>query len=172
MKISHLIPTQHSLRDFSVLPEMTRFVTDGGVFNHNTLSSFNKDSNRGSSLISLNQFEDGKIYIQDGHHRITSIHLDHRDFLYPEEFKLERWTYDHYTELSERSISSGWLTPFDPRTEIRHPEFHSFKTKVPQEPKEALNFIKCAWENGLYCKKRENILTVKDIINKNHENIF
>lgn len=165
MKISSLIPTQHSIRNPSIIPNMIEFITNNGKFDYLSLMNYNSsnNTNRNSSLIILNQFEDGQIYIQDGHHRIIAIFLAERDFLYPDEYKIETWTYSEYTELTERSIKSNWLTPFDPRTHTRHAEFHNYKNQVPKDVDLAKIFIKHAWENNVYCIPR-TIHTIEDII--------
>lgn len=168
IKLTSLIPTQSGLRDDRLTKRMTEFVDAGGIFDYQSLISYNQanKTNRGSSLITLNQFEDGAIYIQDGHHRVVGIYLDHRDFLYPEEYRLENWTYAQYAELTVNSISVGWLTPFNPLIEVRHPEFHNYKQSVPTDPNEALEYIKRAWEKGVYCSRRNqvNCWTIKDLI--------
>lgn len=163
IKISSLIPTQHSLRNFDHIGRMTKFVTDGGIFNPSSLNNYNPNR---TSLISLNQFEDGKLYIQDGHHRIIGIYLDHRDFLHDSEYIIEHWTYADYLELNEHSLKRKWFTPFDPRIEVRHPEFHSYKRSVPE--KDPLTFIKQAWNNGLYCSSRDKtgVWTLKDLVDQ------
>jgi hypothetical protein len=142
---------------------MTKFVDKGGIFDSSSLTKHNPLR---TSLISLNRFEDGQLYIQDGHHRIVGIYLDHRDFLYPSEYFIEYWSYDDYLELNESSLKRDWLTPFDPRTEIRNPEFHSYKKLVPENG--TLEFIKRAWKDGVYCQSRDKtkIWTLKDLVNQ------
>lgn len=70
---------------------------------------------------------DERLYVWDGHHRVAAIHLGGRDHLLPEEYSTMRCNFKFAQTVS---FATWFLTPFDPRTEIRVPEFGSFKNEV------------------------------------------
>ena len=81
-----------------------------------------------SFLIAITRFDDGNLYLRDGLHRTTAIYLARREkVLYDSEFKFEDMTYDMYLEPAPEK---GWYTPFDPRTEVRLPNFLDFRDEA------------------------------------------
>ena len=153
MLIEKLIPSQNSLRE--TLDDFIAFVKEGGIFNQKSIEQHDGVSNK---LIQLVQFPD-MIMIHDGHHRIGSIWKSKvRDFLYPDEYELMTFGYDDYIHPN---LDTGWLTPFDPRSEVRKADFFMFKD-IALMQKDPLSFI----ENykDLYCEKRNQIQHIRDII--------
>lgn len=141
MKLENLIVTQEDLRNRSQLPAMINFVTNGGIFDLNSISR--------DKLIKLTEFPDGQFYIHDGHHRCYAIWHGGRDYLFESEYVVENWTYEQYNRL-HRPV---WCTPFDPRTEVRLADFISLKDKINAlSEEEALDFIQN--NKHLYVKPR------------------
>lgn len=128
--IQSLIITQEGLRNMEALPEMIEFAKNGGIF---TQDEINNHPNAvpgffPQRLIQLSKFEDGRIYVADGHHRILSILLSgERDFICDTEFELIPWKYSGYNSIN---IENGWFTPFDPRKEVRLSDMWFFRSLI------------------------------------------
>ena len=139
--INNLIVTQCGIRSRKQISEMISFIRDGGIFSKDTMKLYDPMT---GPIISISDFGDGDLYIHDGLHRIVSVLLSgKRDFLFPEEFVIRKWKYEQYLEINH---NVGWVTPFDPRTEIRLPDFGTFKKHVKwlydnQSPDHATHFI-------------------------------
>lgn len=131
VKISGLIVTHNDLRNPASLPEMIRYVGQGGFWTETDLASFSKSQRLGrtSPLIQLSRFEDDLIYLHDGHHRTAATYLGGRDYLRDDEYHISDWRYSDYELLSHEK---GWYTPFDPRTHVRTPDFGYFKHEARQ----------------------------------------
>jgi len=140
MKINDLQITQDGLRTYD-LAEMVAFVKSGGIFTQKVLDDYNSCS--GNNLIMLNRFEDGRFFLHDGHHRVAAIWLAGRDFIYPEE--LGGFTDYVYARYGRPNFDRGWYTPFDPRTQVRIPDFFDFKEEVRrmavEDPARAVSYI-------------------------------
>jgi hypothetical protein len=105
---------------------MIRYVSEGGVWTKHYLEEYSQKMGLGrvSPLIQLSRFDDGKVFLHDGHHRVVSTHLAGRSILLPEEYEISEWTYPEYLEINH---GNGWYTPFDPRIHTRTPDFGKFK---------------------------------------------
>jgi len=125
MKVENLIPTQDGYRlDKSIRKAMLGFVSGGGIYDQETIASHSGSN----SLIAITRFPDERLFIRDGLHRVTSIHIARfGGVLYEQEYVIEDMTYEMYmTPVPDK----GWYTPFDPRVEVRLPDFFDFKSKV------------------------------------------
>ncbi len=93
--------------------------------------------------IAIACFPDGRQMIRDGHHRCVATYLGGRDYLRHDEYNLERYTYAMYSEIN---FEAGFVTPFDPRTEVRVPDFTAFREEVfrlyNRSRDEAITFIR------------------------------
>ena len=165
MKITDLKLTQDGLR-IQDLSEMVEFVLSGGLYTKDVLNQYNKTSD--SNLIIINRFEDGQLYLHDGHHRVASIYLaGNRDFLF--ETEVEYWDYT-YSRYINPNFSNGWYTPFDPRTHVRIPDFFNFKEKVrimsEQNPDMAKEYILNNQDQYLVprTEKHDNIAGILNIV--------
>ena len=125
MNIEELSPTQDGYRlDKLVRRAMLEFILEGGVYDQETIQSHSGSN----SLIAITRFPDGKLFIRDGLHRVTSIYIARADrVLYETEYVVEDMSYEMYLNPAP---DKGWYTPFDPRTEVRLPDFFDFKSKV------------------------------------------
>lgn len=131
--ISEIVPTQDYIRNEKQVPGMTKFVDGGGVFTQEIIESHNPNSHTRHSLIRLTQFDDGALFLSDGHHRAIAMLEAGRDVLHPDEFFVERWSYEAYKEIVFTYPDGkwmGWITPHDPRKEIRLPDLSDFKFQV------------------------------------------
>ena len=140
MMIASLIPTQSGLRDVEQIPAMVEFVQGGGFFSRNAIANWD---NEHTSLIELARFPDGKVYVLDGHSRTFSILEGGRNQLDPLEYVVYDWSYDDFDQIN---YDSNWLTPFDPRVEVRVPDFFGFKDHVrmlwaEQSPQHAMHYV-------------------------------
>jgi hypothetical protein len=125
---------QHGLRYAAAqMHGLMDFVADGGVWSEGALRAYaTRHGLPPPSLIRLAEFpaEPGGpslLLTHDGHHRLVATHLAGRDFLYPEEYRLTRWAYDDYLAVN---FGRGWVTPFDPRTHVRHADFAAWKAQI------------------------------------------
>ena len=93
--------------------------------------------------IAIAHFPDGRKMIRDGHHRSLAAYLGGRTYLRHDEYRVEVYTYEMYSEIN---FEAGFVTPFDPRTEVRVPDFTAFRQEVFQlyarDPAEAIAFIR------------------------------
>jgi hypothetical protein len=134
MFIEGLIPTQQGLRQ--TITQMVKYIKCSGIWDQKALNNY---SHGFAPLINLSMFPDKKIYVHDGHHRITATVLGGRDFLYSQEYVLQQWTYEQYLEIN---LDVGWLTPYDPRTHCRKSDFRQYKKKIlALPPEEAVKTI-------------------------------
>jgi hypothetical protein len=128
VRLSDLIVMQQELRYPECLPQMIDHVKDGGLWDRAYLSSFAKANNlRQSPLIQISRFPDGLLFLHDGHHRSVASFLGGRKEYYPEEYQIKNWTYDQYSSIN---FDIGFVTPFDPRTQVRKADLASFKKKI------------------------------------------
>lgn len=128
MELHLAIPTQGALRNWEQVGRMTDFVASRGVFDRKSLDTYAAEWGlRLSPLIQVSRFEDGQMFLHDGHHRVYSIWKGGRLVLIECEFEVTDWTYAQYLEVN---ASQGWYTPFDPRSEVRLPDFRSWKMEV------------------------------------------
>lgn len=119
MNILNLTISQQGFRSIPQIEGMVRFVAEGGFFTLATL----KDPR----LISIVEFEDGRRFIHDGHHRIAAIYLAGRKELREDEFLLSQWTYEQYRDIN---LSLRWITPFDPRFQVRACDYEKYKQHI------------------------------------------
>jgi SAM-dependent methyltransferase len=78
--------------------------------------------------LKLVEFEDGRIFVHDGHHQFTSLKREGFETLREGvDFELSKFLYSDYTDIN---FSAGWVTPFDPRKSLRVAELGGFKSFV------------------------------------------
>lgn len=140
IEIDQLKLTQDGLRNPAALAKMASFSKCGGQFTEDVIQWY--ANSKRAPLIGITEFEDGDYFVHDGHHRVASIWMSGRNFLYYDEFFIKQMTYDHYNQLG---FDKGWVTPFDPRTHVRVPDFGKFKSKALElyanNPEEAKDFV-------------------------------
>jgi len=92
------------------------------------LEAMTKKPSQPPKLILIACFSpENQLYIWDGHHRVIAIYLGGRSEIYPEEYCILNITF----ELTKKvNFETGYVTPFDPQTEIRLAEFGLFKQQV------------------------------------------
>jgi hypothetical protein len=154
--IDDITITQNGIRNPDQLSKMVEFVRSGGFFNLEALQLHRPDARK---IIQLPQFPDGKIYLHDGHHRTASIWLGGRNYLREDEYRLYNETYERYMELNP---SEDWYTPFDPRTEVRLPDFFQFKNVARNSPNLIAFISNWSWQY----KTERNCYHVKDIVDE------
>eukprot|EP01119_Soliformovum_irregulare_P006944 TRINITY_DN19354_c0_g1_i1.p1 TRINITY_DN19354_c0_g1~~TRINITY_DN19354_c0_g1_i1.p1 ORF type:complete len:256 (-),score=23.95 TRINITY_DN19354_c0_g1_i1:32-730(-) len=131
LNISDLYCTQTDLRHADVLPSISRLVRDGGILNHVTVAKhLEKQTSIDTEphlVVIAKGFEDGRRYVWDGHHRLLGIWNAGRKFLYPEEFLFMA---ADYKLCSSIRYDLGFVTPYDPKSEVRSSNFAAFKGKI------------------------------------------
>ena len=159
LRIEDCFVSQHGLRNVDQLEGMIEFVKEGRHFNEESL-------NPPGPLIKIVQFEDGQKYIQDGHHRMCAMVLADRPFMWPDEYILEHWDYNDYLDIN---FDCNWVTPYDPRTEVRYPDYGLYK-KAVQDFLQKNGKLATKWEfipenRSRYCTQR-NFYHIRALIDR------
>lgn len=164
MNLEKLLVTQDGLRHWASVQEMADYVRSGGFWTADYLAKFSRQYklSRTSPVIALSRFEDGLVYVHDGHHRCVATYLGGRNYLREDEYGLTDWLYSQYTETNHRN---GWYTPFDPRTHLRTANFANFKRQARRlytaDPVHAEEWVR---ENAsLYLSAGRAVTTVADL---------
>ncbi len=149
--LSDLFITQRDLRHPEVLPKWENLVMTGKIFSEAPIK------------IKISCFPDGKMFVRDGHHRCVSIHRSGRTWLDPLEFDYEFW--GSYESWMHPNLERDWITPFDPRIELRLGNLSDFKKAFANfwHPDDQMAFI--GQNRQMYCRPREGIYTVTDLSN-------
>ncbi len=158
LKFDFLIPTHNSLRDRKSIEPMVDFVKEGRIFRC------------ADKPIAITQFQDGDMYIRDGHRRLCAMILAGARGILECEYVIEQMTYEKYLEFAP---DNGWYTPFDPRTECRLPDFFEFKAKLQHDYEEGESFKTIQFEVTLHrelYKEPRTIHTLRDLVNVNFPN--
>lgn len=166
--ISDIVPTQDYIRNEKQIPGMIKFIKSGGFFTKEAIESHKPNSSFPHSLIRLSQFDDGTLFLSDGHHRVIAMLAGGRDELHSDEFFIERWSYAAYQEVVFTYPDGrwmGWITPHNPWEEIRLPELGDFKFQVKaiwirDGADAALDYIQS--NKSKYCKPR-TIRTIQEL---------
>src|SRR5215813_11595598 len=124
--------------------EMSWLVRDGLFWTQDVLCAHaDKYHTLVPRLIAIARFPDGRMMIRDGHHRCLATYLGGRAYLRHDEYRIEVYTYEMYAEIN---FVAGFVTPFDPRTEVRIPDFGSFRQEAlllyARSPEAAVKFIR------------------------------
>lgn len=143
LSINELYVTQSGYRSGSEIKQLRKFISVPG-------------NNWEKCKIYITKFEDGKLFIHDGHHRVLATLLSGRVCLNENEFEIHEWKYQDYINLN---FSTPWYTPFDPRIESRLPDVFGFKFTIRQFIKQGKdeNYIKgFIMENkNLFCAPKK-----------------
>lgn len=132
IELDNLYVTQNDLRNHSYVNIMIDFVKNNGFWTEKALRDYaNLNKIRISPLIAISKFEDNKLFLHDGHHRVVSTYLAGRNYLRDDEYVVTNWQYKDYIEFVPEN---NWFTPYDPRTHIRNKELKQYK--------EIISFIK------------------------------
>lgn len=151
LKISNLIVTQNDLRNWNRCQELADEVKSGKIWSD------------GFTRINILQAEDGSKYVMDGHHRVTACVLGGREKLYSTEYQMSYVSYDMFNSIN---WLKGWVTPFDPRDEVRLADFQTFKKEILTSEKSRDLLEKEIWANyNLYKTARGNLVSFYDLTN-------
>lgn len=129
LDVSDILVTQAGIRERGQIPQMTRFLMTGGVFDEETLGSYaiRHGLDRISPLIEIARFEDGVLAVHNGHHRVISTFLARGNRrIYSDEFFIRDWTYKDYRDI----VLPYWVTPFDISSEVRLADLSPWKDEV------------------------------------------
>lgn len=128
MQIQDLLVSQSALRNPKHLPSMIEYIKDGGYWTIEYLNHYAEKYNlKSPSLISITRFENGILMIHDGHHRVTATVRGGRTKLDESEYKIVDMKLDDYRYPVPEN---GWITPFDPLTEVRIPDLTDYRELV------------------------------------------
>lgn len=116
--IADLQPTQAGLRNPLHMLQLAKGLEDG---------SRTIVVNDPKKRILVSKFEDNQIFVHNGHHRVCAKVLAGKDRLENDEFRLEDWTYEQYQEFN---WDTGFLTPFDPKFDLRLADLSRFREAV------------------------------------------
>jgi len=156
LELDDLTVSQDSLRHIEQLCPMIEFVKNGGFWTVSALQEYaDVYGVRVCPLIEINQFPDGRLMVHDGHHRVVSTRLGGRHFIRGDEYLFKSYTYENYRGINH---PGRWVTPFDPKTEIRVADFGEFKKKAFElfaiDKDEAIRYI---LDNGSVYKRPRTI---------------
>jgi hypothetical protein len=161
VNIRDLAVTQDGFRDEGQIDQMVKFVSDGGIFTKEALLAHGKTD----YLIKISRFPDGRLFIHDGHHRIAAIYLGGRKWIREDEFVIKDWTYEDYRTVN-LDCTPPWITPFDPRFQIRIMDYSDFKFDVQcylaRNSKIAAHLFVMS-NSDRYIRQR-NVLTIRDLV--------
>ena len=121
--LADLFVTQDRVRPGVPLAGMIDFVRAGGRFTCEAMAPHLCDP----TLVQISVFEDGRKFVHDGHHRCVAAHLGGRRHLLSEEFVVRGWTYAEYGAINP---ACGYVTPFDPRIEVRLADCRDYKIEA------------------------------------------
>jgi len=108
MPLHRLNVTQEAVRNPQQLRELVQFVQAGGTF----------------TGICVFGFPDQQMFLHDGHHRVLAVFLAGREQLLPSEYVVIRSTYE---DINSVFFEKCFVTPYDPRKEVRLGNFGDFK---------------------------------------------
>lgn len=107
---------------------MVKYAKEAGFWTLQKRAEYASDTlTKVSPSIQLTEFEDGAIYVHDGHHRCVSTWIAGRSYLREDEYDLRKWTYAQYLEING---PNRWWTPFDPRIHLRRADVKFFKEEA------------------------------------------
>lgn len=118
---------QDTMRDAMQVAEMIQYIQDGGLWTQDRIKAHADTHNRRAASIYISRFPEDVKMIHDGHHRIVATYLGGRSELQESEYDIGDWTYESYKEVN---FNNGFVTPFDPVTEVRLDNFFSFKVEA------------------------------------------
>ena len=132
------------IRHMHQVVEMARLVRAGLLWTRDVLRAYaDAHGMPMAPLIAIARFPDGWMMIRDGHHRCLATYLGGRAYLRHDEYRIEEYTYEMYAQIN---FVAGFVTPFDPRTEVRIPDFGSFRQEALRlyacSPEAAVAFIR------------------------------
>jgi hypothetical protein len=152
--IGNIWITQDVIRDPTQLRAMISHVMNGGRWAVEDLRRFNALSGRRDErVVYVSRFPDGLEMIHDGHHRATATYMAGRRTLDDDEYEVVDWRYEEYTTVN---WTKGFVTPLEPRTEVRRYDFYPWKVEVMRlaEIDRAAAMRKIDSERHLYCRPR------------------
>lgn len=126
IELNKLMVMQDRLRHTAQITKMVEFVKNGGFWTQEVLRQFAVDNglSRVCPVMEVIVLPDEHLMIHDGHHRAVSIWLAGRTYLRGDEYINKYWTFEDYLGVN---FKNRWVTPFDPRTQIRIPDIGPFK---------------------------------------------
>lgn len=149
-----LIPMQDVLRENKQIPGMIQFIQEGNFWTEELVKAHADLVGKRYGIIYIARFPDGKLMIHDGHHRCAATYLGNRHFLRDDECQVVDWTYEDYDAVW---WDRGYVTPFDPKTEVRLSDFMAFKAKALEyalhDKQKALDYIYA--NKHLYARPRQ-----------------
>jgi hypothetical protein len=166
--IHDLIISQETLRDPAKLVPMMEHVKKDLLWLPDECAKHAQKNGGNGNPIYIARFPNGLMLLHDGHTRATATLLGGRDEFSEEEVVLKNWTYESYLTIN---WDVGYVTPHDPRTEVRLPEFFEFKKTVLEMAKtdkvKAENHI---WMNRHKYAKPRCLFIVRHLVNMYSEN--
>jgi hypothetical protein len=142
------------------LRNMWDYVYYGHYFDQGALKVHNPTH---AGLIVITEMQsDGRRYVRDGLHRVCMLCASRRAIA-PMEYVME--TGLDYDDFNAINVAHNWVTPFDPKTEVRLPDFRAFKQEVLAQPTgQVAAFI--SGNRHRYCTRRTSAHNVHAITQK------
>lgn len=128
LDLHSLLILQEEVRDRKQIPPMVDYVFGGGRWTKEALQAYAlRNGLRAGPQILITLLPDGVKMIHDGHHRCLATLLAGRKYLDENEYATLVLTYEQYKEIN---FKVPYITPFDPMTEVRVPDWSPFKVKA------------------------------------------
>jgi hypothetical protein len=162
LDLRRVLCSQADVRSVAAIAEMIDHVRRGGEFSQHVINRrADRTTFEDEPLVCVSVFEDGLEMIHDGHHRAVSCILGGRDHLRDSEYFRLPIAYRKYTDID---LHDGWLTPFDPRSELRVADLSGFKERALRLAEEdeaaAARYI---LENPLLYKLPRHLFGIADL---------
>jgi len=159
LSLNNIGITQQELRNLEQIPGMVALVQKGGFFTAPIIELFAGES---APLIEIALFEDGNMFVRNGHHRCVATFIGGRNWLRGDEFVTKEWKYADFEDINFMdNQGNGWVTPLNVRREIRVANLAPFKDEVRKRFREnkeaAVEFILSHRENYVRMKEYEGI---------------
>ena len=158
LELAPLRVTQIALRNERQMTDLIEHAASGG--------SWYRDGEAEQDLVKVVRFEDGELFLRDGHHRCIASLAGGRPTLRPTEYVIEDW---EYSAWAAPNMTTGFITPYDPRRNIRQADLEAHREAVAQIVRDegedaAAAYIMAHPENYLAPGGRKGRDTLSDLL--------
>lgn len=170
MNLYNLIVSHNELRSLDELKSIIQFLISRNGKVILDKATIEEHSGIGSYRpIKIVRFPDGVHMIHDGHHRCVALLAVGIHLITPAEYILEDKTYESYMQVNH----PVYITPFDPKLEVRKPDFYAWKRQVKlmcdlHGVQESINYI---WANRNEYAEPRRVWSLKGMSSQYEEQI-
>ena len=128
---------------------------------------YQSDLDEQIETIKIVEFEDGTRMVRDGHHRAVAKYSIFGG-LQGNEYDIEKFTYKQFLEVN---LDVGWITPFDPRINVRLCDlshyrhlFEQVKSKVSKDDLKSFIYM-CSYTDLYTTPRKKTTHTITGLYN-------